>query len=439
MRMRWGRRRPARRPVLEFALTGLIGLLLVGLAAAYFVRRAGVSEAVRQARDISRLIAAGVVEPNLTNAIVTGDPAAVSRLDRVIRTRVKGVTSVVRVKVWTPQGRIVYSDEPRLIGVRYPLDEDDVEALRTGRIAANLSDLSAPENRFERSYGKLLQVYVPVRTPNGSPLLFESYLRFSSVTADASRLLRTVAPAVGAALVVIWLLQLPLAWSLVSRLRQGQREREQLLLRAIEASDLERRRIAADLHDGVVQDLAGISMTLAAAAERGAANGGGADVGTLREAATVTRESMRSLRSLLVEIYPPTLQNAGLGSALSDLVAPLRARGITAHVEVEPGVETSPDAEKLIFRTAQEAVRNVVSHSGAQTVDVSVNAQDGRVRLVVRDDGRGFDAAVAERRREEGHLGLSLLADRARELGGELTIESEPGAGTTLALEVPRS
>lgn len=438
MRRGWSRkRRRGRRAVLQFALSGLLAVAVVALVAGYVLRRAGVNESIREARDITRVLGTGVIEPNLENGIVNGDPAAIKRLDRVVKTQIKPESSVVRVKLWTPDGRIVYSDEPRLIGSRYSLAEDDLESLRENKVAAELSDLSRPENRFERPWNKLLEVYLPVWTPDGKPLLFESYLKFSSVSSNGTRILRTVAPAVIAALVVLWLLQLPLAWSLARRLRQGQQEREQLLIRAMEASELERRRIAADLHDGVVQDLAGISLTLAAAAERDAAGKNGEVTETLQEGATVTRESMRRLRSLLVEIYPPSLQNAGLGPALSDLLAPLRARGIRAEVEVEPDVRASADAEKLIFRTAQEALRNVLSHSGAHSVQVHVASVDGHARLLVVDDGNGFDPAIVEQRREEGHLGLALLADRAHELGGELRIESEPGQGTTLALDVP--
>jgi two-component system NarL family sensor kinase len=79
----------------------------------------------------------------------TSDPASLRRLDCVVRARVKRVGSVERVKLWTPDGRIIYSDEPRLIGARYALGEDEQDALRSGRIIAELSDLSRPENCFE--------------------------------------------------------------------------------------------------------------------------------------------------------------------------------------------------------------------------------------------------------------------------------------------------
>jgi signal transduction histidine kinase len=257
-------------------------------------------------------------------------------------------------------------------------------------------------------------------------------LRYSSVVAGGRDIWRSFAPALLAALVALWLLQVPPALSLARRLNRDQREREALLVRAIEASDNERRRIAADLHDGVVQDLAGISLGLAARAERLE----GEDAAALRSAAGGTRESMRRLRSLLVEIYPPNLGTTGLEPALADLVAPLNARGVFTRVEVDPELDLAPEAEQLVFRTAQEALRNVLEHAGASRAAVRVSGESAGTTLVVEDDGRGFTPDQAERRRAEGHLGLELLRDRARDLGGRLEVDSEPGRGTTVTLEV---
>jgi two-component system, NarL family, sensor kinase len=419
------------RPVLQFALTGLVTLVVVTVGGVFAFRSTGTRESVREARALTEAIAVGAIEPALSDGLLAGDRAAVARVDRVARSRVVR-DPVVRVKLWSPQGRIVYSDEARLVGAQYRLAADDLEALRTGRVVAEISDLSRPENRYERRAGKLLEVYLPVHTPSGSPLLFESYVRYSSVVADGRDIWRSFAPALLAALAALWLLQVFPALSLARRLDGDRRERELLLQRAIEASDTERRRIAADLHDGVVQDLAGISLGLAARAERAQ----GEEAAALRSAADGTRESMRRLRSLLVEIHPPNLSTTGLEPALADLVAPLAARGVFTRVAVDPGMDLAPEAEQLVFRTAQEALRNVQAHAGASRVEVRVTGSGGRATLVVEDDGRGFTPEQAERRRAEGHLGLDLLRGRARDLGGRLAVDSEPGRGTTVTLEV---
>lgn len=418
---------------MQFALSGLAAVLVVGVVGAFLLRRAAESESIRDARQVTELLARTVIDPNLSEGVVRGDPDAIERFDRTVRARVLA-DPVVRVKLWTREGRVVYSDEKRLIGAVYPLDEDDLESLDTGKVIAGLSDLSSPENRFERAHDKLLEVYLPAWVPGqDEPLLFEAYLRFGSVAADARRMSLDVAPALGAALVLLWLIQLPLAWSLARRLREGQRQREALLERALVTSDADRRLIAADLHDGVVQDLAGVALSLGAAVDRAEEP----EVkSTLHGAAEETRRSMRRLRSLLVEIYPPNLESAGLEAALSDLVAPLSGKGIEATLEVEPGFDAPPAVEQLMFRAAQEALRNVAVHSYATNVELRVSRSTNRAVLLVADDGRGFSPALAEQRRE-GHLGLSLLADLVADAGGELRIESEPGRGTRVTLEVP--
>jgi two-component system NarL family sensor kinase len=260
------------------------------------------------------------------------------------------------------------------------------------------------------------------------------YLRYSSVAADARQIWLDFAPALLAALMLLWLAQLPLAWSLVRRLQRGQREREALLLQAMEASDTERRRIAGDLHDGVVQDLAGLSLTLAAAAER---TDDEQLAPVLSGAAADTRHSIKQMRSLLVDIYPANLHSAGLRPALEDLLAPLAARRLTVSATVEDDLAATPAVEQLVFRTAQEALRNVLRHADASTVELHAAMTGSTLELRVQDDGRGFAGDAIRRARAGGHLGLAMLADRAAALGGRLIIDSAPGRGTLVRLEVP--
>jgi two-component system NarL family sensor kinase len=138
-----------------------------------------------------------------------------------------------------------------------------------------------------------------------------------------------------------------------------------------------------------------------------------------------------------VDIYPPDLHRAGLAAALSDLVAPLESRGVHARVDLPPGLRLEPDAEALMFRTAQEALRNVMAHSEAENVDVSVVLENSHAGLAIADDGRGFTPVEAQAARDDGHLGLRVLADMAKDAGGRLDIDSEPGRGTRVWLEVP--
>jgi two-component system NarL family sensor kinase len=339
--------------------------------------------------------------------------------------------SIVRVKIWDRTGKIVYSDEPRLIGSRYPLGPDETETLLHGGVTADLSDLRRPENRFERDAKKLLEVYLPVKTPGGEPLLFEAYLRYTSIAASARRVWLAFGPSIIGALLLLELIQVPLALRYSRRLRESQEERERLLQRALEASDLERRRIAHDLHDGVVQSLAGVSFSLAAAAGK---SGDPDSVAVLLEGAAATRQSVRELRTLLVDIYPPDLHRAGLAAALTDLLATFKGRGIEASAQIQTELVLQPAVEALLFRVAQEALRNALEHSGASRVTVVVT--DGHtVTLTVSDDGKGFDPASAGSQ----SFGLRLVGDLVRSAGGTLTVESSPGHGTAVTARVPLS
>ena len=118
-------------------------------------------------------------------------------------------------------------------------------------------------------------------------------------------------------------------------------------------------------------------------------------------------------------------------------MAPLTARDIDVETDVEPHLALPTETEQLLFRVAQEAVRNIVAHAAADRVTIHVAGDDGVATLRVVDNGRGFDVDELDRRRVEGHIGLAVLRDLAESAGGELILRSSPGAGTTIELEVP--
>ncbi len=209
------------------------------------------------------------------------------------------------------------------------------------------------------------------------------------------------------------------------------KEREALLQQAIDASDAERKRIASDLHDGVVQTLAGLAFSLAA---RGS---GKTEDPQLLEAADTLRSSVTDLRTLMIEIAPPDLGETGMDGALRKLLEPLPARGIEVELDASTATHLPPEKTSLVFRVAQEAIRNVVNHSQATKVVTKLRFVDGTVTLQVDDNGRGFSSADRSRRREEGHVGLHLLNNAVEASSGQLSLTSEPGRGTSLMLTLP--
>lgn len=421
-----------RREVLRFAIPGLVALVAVAAGTLWLARTVATDEAVSDARRDARLLARGVVEPAVTDQVVTGDPDAFAYLDAVVRSRVMS-DEIVGVRLWTPDGTIVYADDPAMVGERFELGEDELEVLEEGGSEAELSDLSKPENASQRGFGELLEVYQRIETPDGDPLLFEIYQRQSTIDARAGDVLGTLWPLVVAPLVVLLGIELTLAWRMARRLEQSTQDREHLLRRALDASEDERRRIAADLHDGVVQDLAGVSYTLAALADTADAAGDDDQSRRLTRASAETRRSVRSLRSLLVEIYPPNLADTGIEGALADLGAVASRNGTTVAVEVDPAVDLDQVGMAVVYRVAREALQNVTKHARADQVDVTLVPDGGTTVLTVRDDGVGFDPATVP----EGHVGLRLLRDLAAEHGADLVIASAPGEGSTVRLVVP--
>ena len=140
---------------------------------------------------------------------------------------------------------------------------------------------------------------------------------------------------------------------------------------------------------------------------------------------------------MLVDIYPPSLRSAGLTAALGDLAAPLAGRGIAVHSDIQPDLDVPPDVEQLIFRVAQEALRNVAKHSRATTARVQLHRTPDHVVLVVSDDGIGFVPSERSPAGADGHFGLQLLTDLAGDAGARFEISSAAGAGSWLRLQVP--
>jgi signal transduction histidine kinase len=422
--------------VARFLLGTLVALVVVVVGGFFALRSVTTREAERNTRDQvqaqGRLVESGA----LTNGVLRENPRSLAKLDDLVQGQVLS-PSIVRVKIWSKAGRILYSDEPALIGKRFGLGPDELKLFRSGGAEAEVSDLSKPENRYERQESKLLEAHTTIRTPNGTQVLFEIYERFGSVSASARRLLGALAPPLLGGLLVLLLFQVPLAWSLARRLQRGHREREMLLTNAIEASSQERRRIAADLHDGVVQDLAGVAFGLAPLADGAARRGDEGEATALRDAIGTLRQGQRELRTLLVEIHPPSLDSAGLEAALSDLLSPLEAAGLAAELHVGDGATARSGRDALIYRVAREALRNVQTHAKATSVRIDVSRADGMTRMSVADDGRGFSPGEREDRAEHGHVGLTLLQELVGQSGGSLSVRSEPGQGTTVELEVP--
>jgi len=226
-----------------------------------------------------------------------------------------------------------------------------------------------------------------------------------------------------------------LIWVVV--LRRTVAEQTQTIGRQIEHAAIkdERERIARELHDTIEQELAGVSMQLGNVREHLAGTPEAAAAALdlarrmLRHCSEEARTSIRDLRSI-------SLEQSGLHGALGELLEPVAAE-CAARFDFQIQGEPFPlgsVAELHLLRIAQESVSNAVRHGAPRAIEVRLTYDAGSVTLQIRDDGKGFDPHAPAPR---GHFGLSGLRERANKLRARLTLESSPGAGTTVRLVVP--
>ena len=201
---------------------------------------------------------------------------------------------------------------------------------------------------------------------------------------------------------------------------------------------LERTRLARGLHDSISQAL--FSMTMHARAAQLAMTNAGLEVtGPLGRSVTqlveLTRGTLAEMRSLLFELRPGALAEEGLVAAVRKQCAALTAREqvLIAVDGPEPRLHLASEVEEHLYRITSEALHNMIKHSRAEHASVDIAADSGVLRIVVRDDGIGFEPGAAH----AGRLGQSSMADRARMIGAELTVASQPQAGVTVTLTLP--
>jgi two-component system sensor histidine kinase UhpB len=212
-------------------------------------------------------------------------------------------------------------------------------------------------------------------------------------------------------------------------MRRLEAERRRAGSAALHAQEEERARVARDLHDEVNQSLTGLLLRLEAAREAAPPE----LEGELAETKALANQAMGELLSLARQLRPTALDDLGLAAAIEGQVGRLGGE-IETGLEVEGDFsDLGDDAQLVVYRVAQEALSNAARHSGAERVEVHLRrTEGGGVRLEVGDDGRGFAFDESER-----GLGIGGMRERALLIGAELTIESRPGAGTTVRLAVP--
>jgi len=236
--------------------------------------------------------------------------------------------------------------------------------------------------------------------------------------------------------VVLFLLTLARMGGLASEVA-SQAERKRAMQTVLRATEQERVRLAADLHDGPVQELTALRYGLTRARTRIQRGQSEEAERLLAEIEDELAAGITGLRRLMAELRPAVLDEQGLEVALHNQVRAFEATsGVACAVSTGLEHRLAPDLETVLYRVTQESLNNVGKHAGASRVTVSLAAENGSVRLRINDDGVGFDPAVAAKLLSEGHFGLAGMRERVEMVGGHLTIDSSPGRGTTVDVEM---
>lgn len=435
-----------RSPIALFLVIGVATAAAILVGSNHLADRAASDEAISEAERTTQLLAQSVIGPEMPRGLVNLRPENVDRFtglldqfDLEIKARLLDVDRPFRINLWSRDGRLVYTSELQVLiknvrSLDLRLDPEQRGILHDGGVDSEIVDAAAPDAQHslvDEGTDGMVRIYARAQSPEGKPILVETYFTLDELSARRAEIFSSFRWITLGGLGLLVLVTTAILVALTRQLRHASTERERLLRSAMDASDAERRRIARDLHDSVVQDLAGTAFAVSAVARSAETPPDARD--KLDGAGSSLRDSLKSLRSLLVEIHPPDLRADGLAAALADLTASAAATDVQASVSVE-GAETASDAEAaLVWRVAQEAVRNALRHADASTLAVTVRGDGQRLTLEVVDDGVGF---APDSIRDPDRYGLRGLRSLVADHGGVLTVRSAPGEGTTVRMEV---
>lgn len=466
MQMHTAVQRPFERVSLSNQFLLVIAAILLASTAIFgtWVGRQIEGNTVNRAAAIAAVYVESILGTQMDEWAGTGAVSADMRatLDRVF---VNGPLrrKVVSFKLWSPDGRIIYSTEPGQEGRHYGLSAHLAAALR-GTVQAGVSDLAEIDEQPERArWPQLLEVYVPVRHSGKGKVIAvaEFYHTMEHLDRDirSSQLQSWVLVTLGAAAIFIML------YGLMRRasgtiLAQQQDLRDQLhtLRAALDENEHMReriseagarttalneqllRRIAADLHDGPAQALAFALMRfdelmLACSGRDPDAGDAPRDLDAIHKA---LRASLDELRAISAGLGVPGIAGLSLAATLQRAVRDVaRDKDIAISTAIDESLDEAPLAVKITaYRLLQESLTNCWRHARGAAVRVRVEREPGNdaILIEVTDAGPGFDADAAG---SSARLGLAFMRERVRLLGGDFTVATAPGHGTTLMARIP--
>jgi signal transduction histidine kinase len=418
-----------RTAVRRFVIAALLAMGVLALGTVAASRHVAKREALRDAQVTASKVAQDVAAKHVGRVRREGDAASVERLGRAMHAQMRE-HSLRHVQVWDESGTVLWADRPSLTGKKYALPGPVQRLFGTTDVVTDLTegDREAPDG--ESTEKGLVEVYVGAKDASDKPFVFESYTSPDALRSNTGIIFWEFVWVGLGSLVLLAGATIPMAVSVARRVDAAQQHRSEILRQALRSSRHDRRRLAQDVHDGVIQDLSAVGYALPTILDRLPDDPESERARRLGEQINgLLVDGVNSLRELATDLLPPDIEGLDLEVTLQELAARAQASGIDVTVRVDEDVDAEPDILSMVHRCVREALQNVVKHSGATRAWVTVSQDGDLVRVRVVDDGRGLDEARYD---EPGHLGLRLLGDMLRELEGGLVLHARAEGGTEL-------
>lgn len=408
----------------RLALLGIAASIVVAVALGFTIPRAARDHLL----DARAELLEGVTRELVPLAPQPATPGAIpTAFDDEVRLRLLG-GETVRVKLWLPDGTVVYSDSPELVGRSFELSGAALSALQ-GETSHLISDLSDPAHAEERDLGQLIEFYIPYGPPGAAPTAaFEIEQRTESLDAALGRISRNVWVSIGSGMAVLAVFLGSLLITRARELNRRRRQAELLLGSLLRAQDEERRRIVGALHDDIGQPLYRLLYGIEGSISK--LEAGHPAATELERLGQVVRHIDGTLRAELRLLHEGLAAEAGLRPALQELVAATRREtDLVIDLDVSLHREPASVPRAALYRAAREGLTNVRKHAGARRVSIRVAGDEDRAQVEMSDDGSGERAAPG--------LGLTTTREGLEAIGGGLTVTFHKGRGTTYKAWVP--
>ncbi len=440
--------------VLSFAIL-VLGMVTIGMWVSSAVEQA----VVNRTAGVTALYVDSFVSPVVQDLSEQGalSPAKRADLDRLLTGTPLG-EQIVAFKIWSPDGEIIYSTNPELVGRTFAMDGHLLDAFN-GQVVSEISDLSQQENQYERSkWGTLIETYAPVRS-EGSGAVFavsEFYELPDPLVGEIRSAQIRGWLIVGVATLAMYLLLNGMVRRASSTIRMQRSELLENLDELQGALDDNRRlqsrvskaaartttlnerflrRVSADIHDGPAQDVSLALLRIEGIAEAMEGNGRGSldDIGRLR---TALSSALADLRTISLGLRTPSVENLTPCEAARRAVTDFeRVSGEAVVFDCAGGsVAGSEPVSIAVFRVVQESLANSHKHAGLASRKVQAIATDSQVKVTISDNGSGFEPAEVA---NGTTLGLVGMRERVELLGGSFSVESRFQGGTEIQAVLP--